>query len=204
MSDAHDPADAGMDNPPDDLIERLRAPQWYPDKPTLLEAADALAALQQRVEELERERIELYNERHLFLIDKERQALEQRVVELELQLEHALEVAEVLKGTEARERVLREALTEFGSNRVRDRIAKAVGCNADILQDALQQGVRAALSAHKDGGTNVPENEEGQCAEWPRCACGRGGPDLCCECISQETCNCVSPDAYGRKHDADV
>jgi hypothetical protein len=21
--------------------------------------------------------------------------------------------------------------------------------------------------------------EEGQCAEWPRCACGRGGPDLC-------------------------
>jgi hypothetical protein len=25
----------------------------------------------------------------------------------------------------------------------------------------------------------VPENEEGQCAEWPRCACGRGGPDLC-------------------------
>jgi hypothetical protein len=44
---------------------------------------------------------------------------------------------------------------------------------------------------------------ESQCAEWPRCACGRGGPDLCCECISQETCNCVSPDAYGRKHDAD-
>ena len=55
-------------------------------------------ALQQRVKELERERIELYNERHLFLIDKERQALEQRVEELEAQKHQAVgDVAELIE-----------------------------------------------------------------------------------------------------------
>lgn len=47
---------------------------------------------------------------------------------------------------EARCQALQEALGEFGSSRVRDRIAGAVGCNYDLLHDALQAEVRAALS----------------------------------------------------------
>lgn len=39
----------------------------------------------------------------------------------------------------------RKALEEFGSSRVRDRVAARVGCNHDILHDALQQEVRRAL-----------------------------------------------------------
>jgi chromosome segregation ATPase len=52
---------------------------------------------------------------------------------------------------------------------------------ADVLDRA--ERAEAALSAHKE---NVPENEEGQCAEWPRCACGRGGPDLCAALSAKE------------------
>ncbi len=37
-------------------------------------------------------------------------------------------------------------LKEFGSSRVRDRIGKAVRCNLDLLHEALQAEVRAALS----------------------------------------------------------
>ena len=97
--------------------------------------------------------------------------LQQRVKELEASLElrwadiaHLdTKLADVLD----REWGLREALTEV----VR---LLGIGAPGAAYRDAL-----AALSAHKEGGTNVPENEEGQCAEWPRCACGRGGPDLC-------------------------
>ena len=37
----------------------------------------------------------------------------------------------------------REALREMGSSRVRDRVAAKVGCNHDLLHDALQAEVRA-------------------------------------------------------------
>lgn len=46
---------------------------------------------------------------------------------------------------------LREALQEFGTSRVRDRIGSYVGCNRDLLHDALQAEVRAALKENGNG-----------------------------------------------------
>lgn len=46
---------------------------------------------------------------------------------------------------------LREAIEEFGTSRVRDRVAARVGCNHDILHDALQSEVRRALSDRMEG-----------------------------------------------------
>jgi predicted nuclease with TOPRIM domain len=147
-----DPANAGMDNPPEPVRDDYD-----------------VAALMRRVEELERENAAITATD--FRLAKECKALQQRVKELEASLElrwadiaHLdTKLADVLD----REWGLRGALTEV----VR---LLGIGAPGAAYRDAL-----AALSAHKEGGTNVPENEEGQCAEWPRCACGRGGPDLC-------------------------
>jgi hypothetical protein len=135
-----------------ELIERLNAhtcgcggPCGQQTPAYIREAASRLAALQaEATESALQQRVEELTDEVARLRPIAKAAVELR---LDADRERAATAA-----AEARERVLREALTEFGSSRVRDRVAKLVGCNADILQDVLQQEVRAALSAHKEDG----------------------------------------------------
>lgn len=66
------------------------------------------------------------------------------------------EAADHIASLEAALAEARVAIEEFGTSRVRDRIAARVGCNHDILHDALQQEVRRAAR------TSIPLEGEGR------------------------------------------
>lgn len=119
----------------DRLIERLRADLEYADgrylgrcSPDNIRALlGALAASQEKKERLEKERDAVAQDIETFWKPQfDEQCLRAEAAEAQIE-------------------TLSAALEEFGASRVRDRVAARVGCNHDILHDALKQEVKRAL-----------------------------------------------------------
>lgn len=83
-------------------------------------------------------------------------AAQARIADLEalIEAQHGdvvIRTAKLLYDKDDKIALLRKTIEVFGSSAVRDRIAEAVGCNHDLLHEALQAEVRAARSDSKGG-----------------------------------------------------
>lgn len=119
---------------------------WRAAHPTPVQKVQESQTVSEANEALMRERTSL--------IETKREQLDAQYRQHVADLAQARGEAEVDKQTisdlSAKLKLAEAALEEFGSSRVRDRVAAYVGCNHDLLHDALQQEVRSALHSIRE------------------------------------------------------